>query len=196
MSTTNHVAIRTRHAIARPLKVLVPLIQKDLEAAETAASRAGLPYYQAAGEKLREAKPQVSNFAPWVSRNFHIGLRQAYRYMKLAEMAEQGGRDFVVDDKPLSATIGEASKGAPTRAWERLAAETRKLDRELFGQEPQARSNEVQLHRELAEELIDIGYRALATRLHPDKGGSKDAMRRLNRVAEELRDIAKTRRFA
>jgi hypothetical protein len=187
---------RPKASIARPLKVLVPLIKKDLESGDAAASTAGLPYYRAAGEKLREAKPQVGSFAPWVSRTFHISLDTAYRYMKLAEVVKEKGEDFLVDAKTLYSAIGRAPKGAPTRAWERIAAESRKIDRELFGQEQQPRVDEVRLHRELAEELIDIGYRALATRLHPDKGGSKDAMRRLNRVAEELRDIAKTRRYA
>jgi hypothetical protein len=71
----------------------------------------------------------------------------------------------------------------------------RDVARDEFVQERQARDDEIKLHRELAEELIDIGYRALATRLHPDRGGSKDAMSRLNRVRDELKQIAETRRF-
>jgi hypothetical protein len=47
----------------------------------------------------------------------------------------------------------------------------------------------------LAVELVDIGFKALATRLHPDHGGSEQAMRRLNRVRRELKSVAKTRRF-
>jgi hypothetical protein len=71
----------------------------------------------------------------------------------------------------------------------------RNLPRDDFVQERRARDDEIKLHRELAEELVDIGYRALATRLHPDRGGSKDAMTRLNRVREELTNFAQTRRF-
>jgi hypothetical protein len=37
-------------------------------------------------------------------------------------------------------------------------------------------------------ELIDAGYRALAKKHHPDTGGEAEAMRRLNRLAEELRN--------
>jgi hypothetical protein len=42
-----------------------------------------------------------------------------------------------------------------------------------------------------AEEAHDLGgeYRALATKLHPDRGGSKEAMARLNRVRDELKQI-------
>jgi hypothetical protein len=71
----------------------------------------------------------------------------------------------------------------------------RDVARDTFVQERQSRDDEVKLHRDLAEELIDIGYRALATRLHPDRGGSKDAMARLNRVRDELKATAATRRF-
>ena len=61
--------------------------------------------------------------------------------------------------------------------------------------ERQSREDEVKLHRELALKLIDLGYRAMATRLHPDQGGSRDAMGRLNTVRDELKEIAATRRF-
>jgi hypothetical protein len=39
--------------------------------------------------------------------------------------------------------------------------------------ERQARDTELKLHREIALKLIDLGYRAMATRLHPDRGGSQ-----------------------
>jgi hypothetical protein len=41
---------------------------------------------------------------------------------------------------------------------------------DTFVQERQARDAEIELHRALAGELIDIGYRALATRLHRRSG--------------------------
>ena len=61
---------------------------------------------------------------------------------------------------------------------------TKGIDVETFTEAKQARADEVQLHRDLALELIDIGWKALATRLHPDRGGSHAAMRRLNRVRQ------------
>jgi hypothetical protein len=50
-----------------------------------------MPYYQAAGEKLIEAKAQMKHgeFIPWVKRNFNIGKGQASLYMALAEATEQ-----------------------------------------------------------------------------------------------------------
>jgi hypothetical protein len=71
----------------------------------------------------------------------------------------------------------------------------RDLETDLYAQEQQTRVDEVRLHREIALELIDVGFKALATRLHPDRGGSKEAMARLNRVRKELKGVAETRRF-
>ncbi len=62
-------------------------------------------------------------------------------------------------------------------------------------QQRAAREEDTRLHRDLALQLLDIGYKALATRLHPDRGGANDGMRRLNRVREDLTDVAQTRRF-
>ena len=44
------------------------------------------------------------------------------------------------------------------------------------------------LQRELGLKLIDIGYKVLATKLHPDHGGSREAMARLNKVRDALRE--------
>jgi hypothetical protein len=36
-------------------------------------------------------------------------------------------------------------------------------------------------------EMVNAGYRALSLRLHPDRGGSHEAMQRLNRLVNKLR---------
>jgi hypothetical protein len=38
-------------------------------------------------------------------------------------------------------------------------------------------------------QVIDAGYRALAARLHPDTGGSHEAMARLNQVRDRLKRV-------
>ena len=67
--------------------MLVPLIQDDLKQARDAAERAGMPYFQAAGDKLLEAKAQLAHgeFGPWVKLHFNVSLRHAQRYMQLAD---------------------------------------------------------------------------------------------------------------
>ena len=44
--------------------------------------------------------------------------------------------------------------------------------------------------RDLGLSLIDIGFKALAMKLHPDKGGSQKEMTRLSRVRDRLRGSA------
>lgn len=58
-------------------------------------------------------------------------------------------------------------------------------------QELRSKEKESKLRQELAKQLIDIGYKVLATRLHPDHGGSKEAMVRLNIVRESLSKLIK-----
>jgi hypothetical protein len=186
------VAIKGERHVARPLRVLVPLIQEELHAGDTA----GLEHYRRAGEMLLEARAQVAPFkwGAWLSKNFDLSRTTAWRYIRLAERAEDGRS---VHGTTLTAAVGESMSDSARRigAFRPIGQFTAKVDTDRLAQERQSREEEMRLHREIAEELIDVGYRALATRLHPDKGGSKDAMRRLNRVREDLKSFASTRRF-
>lgn len=178
--------------IARPLKVLVPLIKSDLERGD----KAGLDYYRSAGDKLREARTQVPphRWASWLTKNFALSRMTAWRYMRLSERAEDEG-ERIMHDTTLHEVAHGTKSDASRRIWDSVRTATARVDVEPLTHGRESRENETQLHRDLALELIDIGYKALATRLHPDRGGSKDAMRRLNRVREELKSVAETRRF-
>jgi len=183
--------------VSRPLKILVPLIQSELQL----GNNAGQEHYRVAGEMLIEAKQQVAYGAwgKWLRKNFDLSHDTASIYMRLAE----AHRDFSTGGrKELPRSMSEM-RGKTERERERYQSKQqqafrrvlRDVARDDFVQERQARDDEIKLHRELAEELVDLGYRALATRLHPDRGGSKDAMSRLNRVRDELKQFAQTRRF-
>jgi hypothetical protein len=198
MSATLTVTKKQANKIARPLKVLIPLIQTDLEHGD----RAGMEYYANAGAKLLEAKSQLSHgsWGAWLSKNFHLRADTARQYMRLAQLRDDRDQNNGRAAK-MPSSLREMS-GHTARARERraVAAPFRetldKVDQDLFAREKQTRDEEVRLHRELAEELINLGYKALAMRLHPDRrGGSRDAMVRLNRVRDELQGIAETRRF-
>jgi hypothetical protein len=186
------MAARKTQAVARPLKVLVPLIKEELDAAD----EAGLGHYRRAGEMLLEAREQLSggSWTAWLTKNFALSRVSAWRYMKLAE---QGPTKRFTRETTLADAIGERPSEYHRRVgeWRPLREITAKVNVDHLAQERQTREDEVRMHRELAVELIEIGFKALATRLHPDKGGSKDAMVRLNRVRHELKDVATTRRF-
>lgn len=175
--------------IARSLPVLVPLIQEEL----AAANRISLEHQRRAGELLLEAREQIAAFkwGKWLSKNFDLSRATAYRYMALAERIQQDP-DIVSHGRQSARRItGRVERPQ----WQPVFKAANNIDVDEFKEVRQARAEEVQLHRDLALELIDIGFKALATRLHPDRGGSKDAMRRLNRVRDELKHVAATRRF-
>lgn len=191
----NKLATIQKSQIARPLKVLVPLIQSELQL----GNDAGRDHYRRAGEMLNEAKDQLAHGAwgKWLAKHFDLSARSAQVYMQWARTHEERR-----PSAQMPSSLNDMTGGRERRQEERQSNQQQTFRRTLrdvarddFVQERQARDDEVRLHRELAQELIDLGYRALATRLHPDRGGSKDAMSRLNRVRDELKQLAQTRTF-
>jgi hypothetical protein len=172
--------------VARPLRVLVPLIMDELAAGDAA----GLEHYRRAGELLLEARAQLEagQWRAWLQRHCSLSSATAWRYMTLATMHAADAR------RRQYRTLTEATERArPSHqpVWhgpvQRMAA---RVDVERLAQEAQSRDKERQLMHALAHRLIDIGYKVLATQLHPDKGGSAEAMERLNRVRARLKAAA------
>jgi len=185
------VAIRAKAQIARSLSELVPLIQEEI----AAGNEAGKEHYYQAGKLLSEVREsgQVADFKwnKWLKDNFALSHTTAYDYMRFAERVDEDPSLLRTSLSMFEVVRPEESKRRKAR---RAAFKLHKpVDR--FAAEKQARVKEVLLHRALAIELIDIGFKALATRLHPDHGGTDEAMRRLNRVRRELNSVAKQRRF-
>jgi hypothetical protein len=131
---------------------------------------------------LIEAHDQVprGSWTAWLKKNFDLSDRTARVYMQWAREQDQIGSgsanlktfNSLSDMRGDTERRREAYQSKQQQAFRKVL---REVARDDFVQERQARDEEVRLHRELAEELIDLGYRALATRLHPDRGGSKDA---------------------
>ncbi len=184
----------TGKQVARPLRVLVPLIKEDLRHGTEAAKNAAIPYYTAAGEKMIEARPQMTatEFDGWTKRNFNVGRRQANEYMNLARHNSGSGasqRTFTSLRDVVHQTRDNPNYGKPASWQEPVRQIIGKVDVELLNirKAEMARADERDAQRTLALQLIDIGYKALATKLHPDKGGSRDAMMRLNQVRDRLK---------
>ncbi len=183
--------------MVRPLRVLVPLIQDDLKHGREAAERAGMPYYQAAGEKLIEAKIQIKHgeWGSWLDRELSISRSQADRYILYAKadvktkFTARGEfaslREVERSVNPNIGTGKTAWHEQVTNIVSRVDTETLNLKREEL-----KRQEEREAQRKLALQLIDIGYKVLARTLHPDKGGSREAMSRLNAVRERLKQSA------
>ena len=170
-------------AVARPLKVLVPMIKEELQAGE----QAGLQHYRRAGEMLIEAKEQVEmgHWGDWLEDHFHLTANTARVYMRLARAPQKNAG---VRFENLSQFLGDKRVNhEPAYSEPVKAALPDPALKERLMQDTQKRTEEAKLARELGLKLIDIGYKVLATQLHPDKGGSKEAMERLNSVRERLK---------
>jgi Protein of unknown function (DUF3102) len=190
---TNIATIR-KTQVARPLKVLIPLIQSELQQGDTA----GRDHYRRAGEMLLEAKDQVGYGAwgRWLTKNFELNHGTANRYMRWARIHnDPPGNKVPASMRELRGTTDRDREERQSKQQQQFRRVLRDVARDDFVQERQDRKDELALHQDLALELIEIGYRALATRLHPDRGGTKDAMSRLNRVRDELKQVAQTRKF-
>lgn len=185
------IAVKQKSEIARSLSELVPLIQEEI----AAGNDAGKEHYYNAGKLLLEVREsgQVADFKwnKWLKDNFALGQSTAYDYMRFAERVDEDPTLLRMSGSMFEVLRPEEFKRRKAR---RAAFKLHKpIDR--FAAEKQVKTKEIQLHRALAIELIDIGFKALATRLHPDHGGTHDAMRRLNAVRRALNTVAKTRRF-
>jgi hypothetical protein len=194
----NVVARKEQQQIARPLKVLVPLIQEEL----VAGSEAGMEHYVKAGRMLNEVKDSgqvpYGSWGKWLKSNFTLSRDTANDYMRVARKVDEPGSSC--RELPTSIT----SVVDPPRTIKSITKKNKlkslfdgvdKVNVTRLTDERKSREDEVKIHRELALQIIDLGYRAMATRLHPDTGGSRDAMSRLNTVRHELKEFAATRRF-
>lgn len=187
----NQVTTPKTKAVARPLRQLVPLIKKDLEQGKDAADRAAMPYYRAAGEKMLEAKQQIPHgeFVEWIKHNFKIGKTQATRYMALAKSSEARGFSSIASFEREVLKREPFGRGP---SWQEPVKQiVNKVDTEMLNRRAaeMAKAEERKAQHQLAIQLIDIGYRVLAAKLHPDKGGSRAAMARLNEVRDRLKRL-------
>lgn len=190
------VIAQNENQVARPLKVLVALIKEDLLHGNEAAKQAGMPYYQAAGEKMLEAKNQLNHgeFQPWLKRNFNLSYESARGYMKFAKAMEDKKTGIPVFSSlnDFHRQTGDSAYRSITtrRDWHepvKANIEGARRDAERLRDEHLTRQQEREAERVLALKLIDIGYKVLAKELHPDKGGSRDTMQRLSRVRDRLK---------
>lgn len=200
-----NLATRQATALARPLKVLVPLIKGELQNAYAA----GIEHYRAVGEMLHEARYQIQkdskeSWSGWLAENFSLTERTAQRYMGLATELQFREAEDEWNQKDTNTTRASSPQrreiktlsdyDSPDRhpshqpAWhEPIKQITNALDVGKIRREYEDRMKEKKIIRDLALQLIDIGYKVLTTKLHPDKGGSPEAMRRLNEVRSSLK---------
>ena len=186
----------TASAIVRKPAQLVPLIKAKLKEANVAAEAAAQPHYAEIGAMMIEAKAGLAHgqFQPWLKRHFSVSQKHAARYMAYARATDGGQNsryenfsDFMRKDG------GDAGYGRVVRRkdWHepvRDVVDAAKREAERIRDEELTRAEERDAQRKLGLRLIDIGFKVLSKELHPDAGGSREAMTRLNAVRSRLKD--------
>lgn len=199
---------KTKTQIMRSLKVLVPLIKRDLYQIDRYRKQSD-PYRLAAGEKLVEAKgnhqdlKKVGGWGAWLEKNFTLSRASAERYMDFFESeVRKARRRGTAHSEHFETQQDEAEayteflnkgdvhgRGSGKKAKATIGAIVGGIDADIYAQKLQDRQTEITLRRELAEKLVEAGFRLLAKELHPDKGGSGELMRRLKAVKEALMEL-------
>jgi hypothetical protein len=196
--------------IVRPLREWEELINNDIKRGD----EAGKEYHIAAGTKLIEVedtnffgrpKQEFWKWAAGPKGRFGKSREQLTQYMNMAfdtkrledRASARGGmsRGYKnLEDYRRKRGQHRPSKGRVSRGYQvpiDSILTKANTDAARIRQESLNRMEEREAQRKLALQLIDIGYRALSSRFHPDKqGGSKDAMTRLNIVRDRLKGSA------
>jgi hypothetical protein len=189
--------------VSRPLKELTALVREDL----VAARKAEAPHYAVAGEKLREAKAHFElnsyglpfgfhespGFCEWAARMFDCSQYQVKLWMKYA-VEVNGGKPFAFQAE-VKAPEATAPKRPPRPApkWHgpRGQGPVQEIRNQInfprLIEEQEAREKEAKLQKKLKAQLIDAGRKAMAIKLHPDRGGSTADMTRLNQVCDAMK---------
>ena len=125
----------------------------------------------------------------WLTKNFELSQTQARRYMRLAR-AVADGDEFKTTPEGRFRSIKDIIGERPARAAWRIDIDALRQAEARREAEYKLRQEQCEQRRKLAAQLIDIGFKALAAKLHPDKGGSGEAMMLLNEVRDELKQHA------
>lgn len=187
MTGNNNEAEVTDRTLARPPRVLVPLIKRDVENAE----HAGKMFYIAAGGKLAEAKDGIKHggWADWIRENFDFTQVTASIWMRWWEVETKTRASFDTQEDFRRSCAPSRKKLGKRKHREYFTPVDSVLSRVTAAARARDAAKEHELETRLAGQLIKIGYKVLATKLHPDRGGSTDAMRRLNKVVKALREV-------
>jgi hypothetical protein len=192
---------KRERSVARPLRELVSLIKKDLSAindlkTENMRTLAQMmqPVRVAIGEKLIEAKPQVKHgdFKSWVVKHFPLmGYTSAKEYMRMAQTQKDTGVSFSgVQHFRRITQPGYKKNHTGTANWRnevQQRLDSFKVD-QFTRHDDKDRVGEQQMIKKLAIEIVSIGYKVLATKMHPDKGGTAEGMQRLNDARDLLKE--------
>ena len=197
--------------LARPLTELIKLIKTDLQQmrgiedeefekeseVHESFEKKKQRWRISIGEHLIEAKshPQMKHgdFTPWVRRNFPtLHQSQVKEYMGMVKLQKASGEAISGPQhyRRLTQKSYRTNRTGTAKWRAEVQARLDAFQAQKFNLETEQtnREQERKLVGDLALEIISIGYKVLATKMHPDKGGSHEAMQRLNAARDLLKE--------
>jgi hypothetical protein len=201
---------RTLEAITNDLRVYVKKANETIVGGERNAKQvlhdaemAAREFRYKAGVCLIEAKasPEMTDFPSYAEQETGVDPRTYQTWMKGGRLLLDGATKGRKNGGPAELPSGNELRGdvrssagyqrRPADYYERpyisdVDATLNKVNVERL------REKELDEYREeaeilkLAKQIIDIGYKALATKLHPDKGGNRASMARLTEAKKLL----------
>jgi hypothetical protein len=199
---------RTLESITNDLRLYVRQANNEIVGGERTAKEvlanaemAAREYRYKAGVCLIEAKasPEMTDFSSYAERETGVTRWTYTRWMEggrlMLESATKSRKSNagVRDEKLPSGKelAGDTRSSAGYQARPYISAVDATLNRAEVIME-RLRERELDEYREeaevlkLAKQIVDIGYKALATKLHPDKGGDRAQMARLTEAKKLL----------
>lgn len=176
------VARRSTTAVGPPLSSIIQTVRKEIKLGD----KAGYIHYRKAGEWLLKAKPQfetAADFYAWAETRFGRSEGTLKNYMMYAQRVTPGDR------AQLSEVVRPNANKDHRPDWHKPVQNIMAgVNPIAIAQQAKDSKREQELIRTLGTQIIEIGFKALAAKLHPDKpGGSKESMASLNEARRILR---------
>ena len=192
---TTKLQTKKNGEITESLTSITRRIRRNIAAMDKAVERFTLDKRIEIGRDLARAKKLIDRDQPgewqvYLEQNFAWSLRTAHRCIsawksrkEIVDRRFETATDFERSRNPNAALPRQKVKELPIREI------VDDIDDRVFAERAKNERKESKLQKSMALELIDAGFRALSHKLHADKGGNDDAMRRLSDVRKALKTM-------
>jgi hypothetical protein len=176
---TNNTLTKTEKRVARPLSVLSGLIKKERQRADEDSKDHWKQIALLLVEAFVHFNGDWQEFEKWFKgEQFDFAYPSARAKLRALDNLH---KTTAVTDTPFwKARMGKPTYVEPEDEVREKVRKSVEFSRRIMA-EAAVKRDESDAIRKLALQIVDVGFKLLSTKFHPDRrGGSADAMRRLN----------------
>jgi hypothetical protein len=179
VNNNNNTLTKTDKRVARPLSVIAGLIKKERQHADEDSKDHWKQIALLLVEAFVHFNGNWKEFEKWFDgEQFDFGFRSARDKLRALNNVEK-----VAAAKSIPFWKARKPDHTYTEPEDEVREKVRKsveFSRRIMA-EAAVKRDESDAIRKLALQIVDVGFKLLSTKFHPDRrGGSADAMRRLN----------------